>query len=673
MNRPFAVLGFSYLISLLVAGQFSSKISLIIAVVLLLFAILLAALFKNRRLFLVFPALAAATVSFAVCGIYVGINVEPILELSDKNFKIDGVIIEKSAPSNDMAGYILRGTIGNKSTKISLYGADMDADLGDTLHFSGTLTRFKDNANFAEEAYNYTKGILLKVKPTSAIVVEKSVGTPLISNIYSFKEHISARIGRYMQSDEGALIRAVTFGDRSLLSPELRDSMRRSGIAHFSAVSGLHLTILAHALMSLIALTPLVRFRKFRFSALSIIVMLFMAVCGFPWSAVRSGIMILVFYAGELFMRRADTLNSLGLATLIILIFSPNAAADPGLLLSISGTLGIGVVGPAVNALIKRNSLLGLREVFVSNLCASICTLPLSAIYFGGVSLISPLTNLILEPFFPVCLLFSLIFAVSGGFLAPALVVSGLAAKVIIFVANVAASFKYAFLPLEYGFLTRWFIGAAGFIIACVIWRSNVRTFVSAVTMSVAALAIVVTTGMFLTADQIKIAFYSDGTNGFAAIYYGNNCAIVATGDSQNTITEIDRFLKNHYLDSASLLCLLNSSNNNRQKFEALPATIYVPPEGDGNTYRIGKKLVFSQNGSGEADIFIENVSIHFSKLQTADKEKRFANIQILYGFMNKNYDIPSDMLVFLNRRMTAASEGERSAFFEKLELTISN
>ena len=69
-------------------------------------------------------------------------------------------------------------------------------------------------------------------------------------------------------------------------------------------------------------------------------VLFFMGLAGFSPSVTRAGIMMLLYLGGFLLRREPDSLNSLGLAALVILFANPFAAADLGMLLSFSATAG---------------------------------------------------------------------------------------------------------------------------------------------------------------------------------------------------------------------------------------------------------------------------------------------------------------------------------------------
>ena len=151
-------------------------------------------------------------------------------------------------------------------------------------------------------------------------------------------------------------------------------------------------------------------------------VVAFMALTGFSSSVMRAGIMLIVFYLGKFFYAKADSLNSLGIATLLLTIVNPFAAGDLGLLLSVSSTLGIILFEGYFEELFKRlakklkygaklvEKLAGSVAVTVS---ATLATMPVIMLSFGRVSLISVVSNLLL-------VLPTMLMMISSGTSAPA-------------------------------------------------------------------------------------------------------------------------------------------------------------------------------------------------------------------------------------------------------------
>ena len=129
----------------------------------------------------------------------------------------------------------------------------------------------------------------------------------------------AARLEIYSQpgmEDERDVMAGMAFGFKSGISTETTRMFRALGVSHLLAVSGLHTALLAQAMLALL------RFLKTPRKAASLLtagfVLLFVALTGFTPSAVRAGVMSMVMLLGLLFGREPDSLNSLGLALLVI-------------------------------------------------------------------------------------------------------------------------------------------------------------------------------------------------------------------------------------------------------------------------------------------------------------------------------------------------------------------
>lgn len=148
----------------------------------------------------------------------------------------------------------------------------------------------------------------------------------------------------------------------------------------------------------------------------------FMAVTGFAPSVVRAGVMLAVVYSGKMFMRKGDSLNSLGIAALILTVPNPTAVADVGMLLSFTATLGIILWARKISVYImgKFAKLKRLKKpveftvnLFAVSVSAAVWTMPISVLMFGKVSVFSILLSVILSPAVSVlvaCALLAVIF-----------------------------------------------------------------------------------------------------------------------------------------------------------------------------------------------------------------------------------------------------------------------
>jgi competence protein ComEC len=170
--------------------------------------------------------------------------------------------------------------------------------------------------------------------------------------------------------------------------------------------------------------------RFIHFGIMCCFVFLIMFVASFSSSVVRAGVMMLLMLTGQLLDKRADSLNSLGFACVCILLVNPFSAMSVGFLLSVTSVWSIIVI--AVPFCRRHRYFLADKLDFSSNitfkityaimfsvavsLSVMVCTLPVVANYFGEISLISPLTNLMFLPVISIMIYMTLICAVLCSF-----------------------------------------------------------------------------------------------------------------------------------------------------------------------------------------------------------------------------------------------------------------
>ncbi|KAI4453054.1 histidine triad hit protein [Holotrichia oblita] len=608
---------------------------------------------KNASLALSFLVIG---IGFGVFGVYEQTICCPLYELENKTCEVNGVVVSRSDPNNDMSGYIIETKIDGVTARFSLYGSDTDAEYGDSVNFTAYFTLFNDNAVFSEESYYSSKGILLKATAKSTITVEKVKFKNLAYYIYEFNSYIKDRILTQIPDDTGGLLCALFLGDKSQLSSQLSDNIKRSGVSHYTAVSGLHLTIISHVFMLLLGLTPLHGRKKLKFAFLALIILTFMFFFKLTPSVTRSGIMLLIYYGGNLFLRRGSTLNSLGFALLLILLVSPYACRDSGLLLSMAGTFGIGVVAPAVNGKFKSTCLKTLREALISTVCAVYCTLPFTAIFFKA-------------------LIATLIFTIFGGFFAFPLFIAAIMSRLMNGIINFFGELKYSYIPLDYDFMLFWIITAFVFIIA-VYLIFNIGQTIKAGIITVFTLVGMILLNNYFTLDDIVLNIYSDGGAGVVVLRNRSDCVIVVSDDSKNAASYIESFLKDNFLDKATILCLLGSTKNATGFFETISSDIYIKPDStDYPIYDISGKFKL-YTGDGGAIVEYKGYLIEIADIKKAADGDYINNVKtdmlVLYGYkLNKPKINTIDNIVYISKRMIKDKDNEVNAYFEKVKYVL--
>ena len=209
-----------------------------------------------------------------------------------------------------------------------------------------------------------------------------------------------------LDAPAGGILSAMCFGDTNGLDEDSSAVFRQSGTSHLLCVSGLHVSIIAAAVLAL--LRRLHRPPWLRPLLAVVCVLFYMALTGFHYSVLRAGLMQLLFLSAQLFGREADSRNSLGAALLIILLFDPAAVYDTGLWMSVSATIGLLLLYPALRNYLRARLCRGktvlarigqyVLDILAVSICAGVAILPVQLLVFGSLTWISPLVNLFAVP-----------------------------------------------------------------------------------------------------------------------------------------------------------------------------------------------------------------------------------------------------------------------------------
>ncbi len=263
----------------------------------------------------------------------------------------------------------------------------------------------------------------------------------------------------------GALARGFFIGDRSALAGETVRDFRRSGISHLLAVSGLHISILLGAAEEILRRLRVPK--KFRCAGISLLALLLVALTGFSMSACRAVGMLLAVYLNLMFAEESDAVTSLFAVTAVIVLCIPHAVNDLSLLMSFIATLGLLCFYLPLNRILVRKSFRnrgvqmiwragrGILRVMLITLVSNLCLLPVLWRYFGEMSAVSVIVNLVMSPLvvlflclIVVCLLVAPVPVVGSAFLWAADCLCNL----ILLVSRTFSRTGFAVLSLDYGF-----------------------------------------------------------------------------------------------------------------------------------------------------------------------------------------------------------------------------
>ena len=217
--------------------------------------------------------------------------------------------------------------------------------------------------------------------------------------------------------DASGLLQALMLGIRLRLPEKVRQDFTTTGTFHVVAISGMHVGMIAWLLASVLRLGGISR--VWWFPILAPLLILYTLGTGASASALRACIMACLFYAAALFDRKADGWNALAGAALLILAWNPWQVLDRGFILSFCLVGGLLLTTPfitrATPGFLKPDPFIapdlipawkqacygcarGTWTTLLLSTAAWLTSLPLTAYFFGRISLIALVANLIAIP-----------------------------------------------------------------------------------------------------------------------------------------------------------------------------------------------------------------------------------------------------------------------------------
>lgn len=253
-------------------------------------------------------------------------------------------------------------------------------------------------------------------EPPFTAVLEKAAS--------DLRGRVVAKINAVLPPDEAGITAAIVAGDRSGIRQEITENYRNSGLAHFLSISGLHMSMLAGLMFFLVRLLlalipPLALcYDSKKTAAVFAILMsaVYLVISGAEIPSQRAFIMTFIVLLGVLFARKAISMRMISWAALIVLVISPQALISASFQMSFAAVAALiafyerfaGGLHRFLNG--HENAEISLpskvvRIVFayvagilVSDLVASLATLPFSIYHFNQIAVYTTFGNLLAGP-----------------------------------------------------------------------------------------------------------------------------------------------------------------------------------------------------------------------------------------------------------------------------------
>ncbi len=293
---------------------------------------------------------------------------------------------------------------------------------GDRLRLAGTLSGFSPPTNpgvadYRKTARNQHQHGRLQVNSVSQLELIRPAGI----GIRRFADQLSRRgeqtLRECLGDQTGAIASALVVGRRSSIEPELQDQLLETGTIHLLSVSGLHMGIVAVVLTYVAVLLGMRPLLQVVF--VGSLCLAFVAITGARPPVVRAALLVAVVLLARGVDRQDSPLNSLGLASLILMWLNPTNLMQVGVQLSFVAVATLFCCGHRYSAIDEelrtesqldrlvesvRSPLrrrLGQLSGWLANavwfsLCVSLTTTPLVWMHFHVISPVAILANVIL-------------------------------------------------------------------------------------------------------------------------------------------------------------------------------------------------------------------------------------------------------------------------------------
>ena len=434
---------------------------LMLAVAALVFGFLVA--MRNNRKAVSIIILLLAFLAGALRLALLDVHLDELELYVDKVITVEGTVVREAEPAMAGTSYVLAVRLAGDTKLQPLKGRVLLRDLrpegetyyyGDLVRVRGKLVRPQGAANFGQfdyRAYLERRGIHNQMAVFEEGSIEKiagDTGNPILNHIFEVRRRY-VKVADILPPTEAALLRALTLGERYMISPEIVDLFTASGTVHLMAVSGVHVGLVAALVLGLGRLLRFPFLLQGILTALTI--SLYVIWTGFTPSAIRAGIMFMLGLLGLATGRPKNSLVALAAAALILLIANPLNLFDMGFQLSFAATLGILYFGSQL--IVSDSKWRRWCTPVIVSLAAQACTWPLTAYYFSGVSLVGFLASVAAIPVASLALTFGLIGLVIGAWYLPAgkilLGVAGMALVVLTSLARFFARLPWAFVYIR--------------------------------------------------------------------------------------------------------------------------------------------------------------------------------------------------------------------------------
>lgn len=558
MIRKMAYVGFSYLLGLFFASFFISQASLIVSFAAVIISLVILKLKgRSKLVYLVCSVCFAIGTLFYIS--YDKLCYQKVIAYDGREVVVSGVLTDYTDYNGDRTAYFIDGRINNGvKAKIYCYGDAQNCDIGDEITIKGTASIPKDSFAFGSLKYYRSKGYFLTIDQPE-ISISAADKLPIKRAMCRYREYIHDKMRDQLDLESLSLVDAITFGEKSGIADDTKTVLYRAGIGHIMAVSGVHLSIVCSLFWLMLQLAELNKFT--RFGLILIPMLAFVMLSGASNSVIRAAVMLILVYGSTLFNRKSDLMNSLGIAVILLTVGCPFTVTDASFLLSVTGVIGVGAVAPAIIKLLEEKRQLGkISKSLITSAVVSAVVFPVCFLYFDEVSVVSPVSNLLLIPACSVILVCAAAVVFTGGagfILVPLMKICGLCCRFVLDLSRVIGGTHFSYIPVSNRFSFLAIIAAIIVTIGTAVYFRKIKLTAVVYTVSCVLCIFSVFIYRFIPSDHIDVAVLKKGSSSAIVIHDGKNASVIDLNKGGLCADNILRYLNRNGIYRIEVLGLL--------------------------------------------------------------------------------------------------------------------
>ena len=398
---------------------------------------------------------------------------------------------------------------------------------------------------FNQGTFNYQRFLLSNDVVASVNVIEGEI----ISDAPNLRARLAQRFDIIADKYKTMrFMRALIIGDKRYFSNEDWQILQRTGTSHLFAISGLHLGFVC--LMAMLLVGPLLRLciRHNQLATISIMVctvlvgVFYSLLAGFSYPTIRALIMLIVASCFVCLGQRVGMGQIIAMSLFVIGLFNPLGFLSQGLWLSIFALICVVTSSKWLEKdMVTQKVTIGIRiwywclQLLKLQLALVLGLCGIQMVFFGGISLVAPMANVIAVPVITILVLPLVLLATIGEFLLLAgvseLLFNGADTLLITLFELLSWLSKAPFVWQGMAF-SRWLVVIIGFATLLFILKTvNAKAWLYLLSLPIILLSIVLAVNFQQETDTWRIDFLDVGHGNSSVIQKGNRGIIIDTGN----------------------------------------------------------------------------------------------------------------------------------------------